>query len=148
MASATRVLVTTIIYCTVPSIPCSFRNLVPYSQSLQHYSSCISWWFQHSSRWPFQCLGPSVPWLNERLLSNFFLFCLSYNFGHNLELIITNNSDFSMISNTPFSDTIPFPAQGFHLQWFLDRPWGAFVHWYHPPFHISPLQYSFLLKQL
>lgn len=37
----------------------------------------------------------------ERLFSNFsFLFCLSYKFGHNLELVITNNSDSSLTSNT------------------------------------------------
>lgn len=39
----------------------------------------------------------------ERLSSNFsFLFCLSYKFGHNLELVITNNSDSSLTSNTSF----------------------------------------------
>ena len=37
----------------------------------------------------------------ERLFNNFsFLFCLSYKFGHNLELVITNNSDSSLTSNT------------------------------------------------
>lgn len=141
MALATWVLLTVVIYCIVPSIPlCSFKNLVPVLFSLStNHSSYISW-FQCTYRRFFQCLGLSLSSLAKLKSSSiifFGIFYLSYNFDHNHELAITNNSDSSVTSNTPLSNAHP----SFHLNNSISNdsltPMGNFCPLIPPPFRIA-----------
>lgn len=94
LALATWVLLTVVIYCIISSIPlCSFKNLVPvlFSLSTSHSSLYFLISMHIDSFSVVDSL--SVHCLN---FDHFFgIFFLSYNFDHNSELAIINNSDSS-----------------------------------------------------